>query len=150
MSKRTNKRAQQVPPAAEPSAASLREMPEVDFSKYRVRRNPFAARVAREGIRIVHHGPSAASLREIPEVDFSKARVRPNPYVTRAAEPAIQYGRGRPRRGEEVGSTTVRSLRLPEQTWNVFDAEATARKTTAHALLRELVVQFVTSLPPRR
>ncbi len=36
----------------EPSKASLREMPEVDFSKARVRRNPYAARIAEEGIRI--------------------------------------------------------------------------------------------------
>ena len=34
----------------EPSAASLREMPEVDFSNVRVRRNPYAARIAREGV----------------------------------------------------------------------------------------------------
>jgi hypothetical protein len=36
--------------AREPSKASLREMPEVDFSKARVRRNPYRARIAREGI----------------------------------------------------------------------------------------------------
>jgi hypothetical protein len=34
----------------EPSKASLREIPEVDFSKARVRRNPYAARIAEEGI----------------------------------------------------------------------------------------------------
>jgi hypothetical protein len=34
----------------EPSKASLREMPEVDFSKARVHRNPYAARIAKEGI----------------------------------------------------------------------------------------------------
>ena len=38
----------------EPSAASLREIPEVDFGRARVRRNPYAARVAAEGI--VHVG----------------------------------------------------------------------------------------------
>jgi hypothetical protein len=36
----------------EPSNASLREMPEVDFSRVRARRNPYAARVAEEGIVI--------------------------------------------------------------------------------------------------
>src|SRR5213079_2986731 len=36
--------------AREPSAASLREIPEVDFSRVKVRRNPYAARIAREGI----------------------------------------------------------------------------------------------------
>jgi hypothetical protein len=34
----------------EPSKASLREIPEVDFSKARVRRNPYAARIADEGV----------------------------------------------------------------------------------------------------
>src|SRR5439155_20958433 len=34
----------------EPSVASPREIPEVDFSKSRIRRNPYAARVAREGL----------------------------------------------------------------------------------------------------
>lgn len=40
-----------------PSGASLREMPEVDFSAYRIRKNPYASRIAREGAEIVHHGP---------------------------------------------------------------------------------------------
>ena len=38
----------------EPSAASLREIPEVDFDSARVRRNPYADRAAAEGI--VHVG----------------------------------------------------------------------------------------------
>lgn len=36
----------------EPSQASLKEMPEVDFSKVQVRRNPYAKRIAKEGISI--------------------------------------------------------------------------------------------------
>lgn len=34
----------------EPSKASLREIPEVDFSKARVHRNPYAKRIAEEGL----------------------------------------------------------------------------------------------------
>jgi len=34
----------------EPSKASLREIPEVKFSRARVQRNPYAARIAKEGI----------------------------------------------------------------------------------------------------
>lgn len=34
----------------EPSKASLREIPEIDFTKVRVRKNPYAARIANEGI----------------------------------------------------------------------------------------------------
>ena len=36
----------------EPSKASLREIPEVNFGKTRVRRNPYASRIARDGIVI--------------------------------------------------------------------------------------------------
>lgn len=36
----------------EPSKKSLREMPEIDFAKVKVRRNPYAARIASEGISI--------------------------------------------------------------------------------------------------
>ena len=36
----------------EPSRASLREMPEVTLKKSRARRNPYAARIAKEGISI--------------------------------------------------------------------------------------------------
>jgi hypothetical protein len=39
----------------EPSRASLREMPEVNFDKSKVRRNPYALRIANEGISI-HEG----------------------------------------------------------------------------------------------
>ena len=34
----------------EPSRRSLREMPEVDFGKARVKRNPYARRIAEEGL----------------------------------------------------------------------------------------------------
>lgn len=36
----------------EPSRASLHEMPEIDFSNAKVRRNPYAARIAKEGMSI--------------------------------------------------------------------------------------------------
>jgi len=43
--KKANKRS-----AREPSAASLREIPEVDFRRATVGRNPYAARIAKEGV----------------------------------------------------------------------------------------------------
>ncbi len=36
----------------EPTRVSLHEMPEVDFDKAKVRRNPYALRIAKEGISI--------------------------------------------------------------------------------------------------
>jgi hypothetical protein len=35
---------------SEPSAASLAEIPEIDFSRVKVRRNPYAAKLAKDGI----------------------------------------------------------------------------------------------------
>jgi hypothetical protein len=40
----------------EPSRASLREIPEIDFTRAKVRRNPYAARLAAEGIIHVQPG----------------------------------------------------------------------------------------------
>jgi hypothetical protein len=40
----------------EPSKTSLREIPEVDFTKAKVRRNPYAARIVAEGIVRVGRG----------------------------------------------------------------------------------------------
>lgn len=130
---------------ADPSARTLREMPEVDFSRYRVRRNRYAARIAREGVHVVHDAPSRASLEAMPEADFTRARVGRNPYASRAAETRLQwqYGRGRPVRGQELGPTEVRSLRLPARVWESLDRHARGRKTTTHALLRELVALFL-------
>jgi hypothetical protein len=137
----------------EPSASSLRELPEVELSRYRVRKNIYAGRIAREGAEIVHAGPSAASLADLPEADFAVARVRPNPYASRAAESVakLQYGRGRPRAGHEVGPTMVRSLRLPQDAWRALEAEAREKHTTVHALLRELVTAHLEArVTPRR
>src|SRR5207248_3239434 len=98
-----------------------------------------AARIAREGIQIVHRGPSAKSLEEMPEADFSRIRVSRNKYAVKAVATAsrIQYGKGRPRKGSEVGPTPARSIRLPETVWKDLENEAHARATTVHALLRE-------------
>ncbi len=43
--------------AREPSKASLREIPEVDLEHARVRRNPYAARIAVEGIHVARGRP---------------------------------------------------------------------------------------------
>jgi hypothetical protein len=128
-----------------PSAASLREVPELDVSAYRARRNPYAARIAREGIELVHDDPSPASLAEIPEIDAKQMTARPNPYATRAAEAVarMQHGRGRPARGREVGPTTTRSIRLPASIWSALDVEAQRDGTTVHALLRNAIATFI-------
>jgi len=140
----------------EPTRTSLREMPEVDFAAYRVRRNPLAKRIAREGIQIVaqrparqqpvrEREPSRAALREMPEVDPAKGRARPNPYAQRIAVEGITLpiGRGRPKRGTETGPTVPRSIRLPEQVWERLAERAQEEGIPLHAALRAAVLAWL-------
>lgn len=125
-----------------PSRASLKAMPEVDFRRARVGRNPYADRVAREGIELVHDEPSPGSLVEMPEADFSKARLRRNPYPA-ATEVRIKSRPGRPKRGQEVGTAPAKSVRLPVAVWHALEAVGKSESKTVHALLREAVVEFL-------
>jgi hypothetical protein len=135
----------------EPSAKSLKEIPELDFKHAVIRRNPYAER-ASKGIRILAP-PSAASLEEIPELDFSKAKVRRNPYATRAAkgvtvkagkhEVPLQMGKGKPPVGRENGGTEPRSLRFPPAVWEEIERLAESRGLTLHAALREAVLRWI-------
>jgi hypothetical protein len=128
-----------------PTAASLRELPEIDFARYRVLRNPFAAIVAREGIELRHDGPSAGSLKEMPEADFARLKSRRSSYAGRARRELIQLaaGRGRPRRGSEVGPTPARSVRLTLAVWASLEDEARSANSTVHAVLRQAVTQYL-------
>ena len=140
----------------EPSTASLREMPEVDFAAYVVRLNPFAERITAEGIELSvgrstegethpEREPSAESLREVPEVDFSRARVRANPYARRIEAEGItlQVGRGRPKRGDEIGPTVPKSIRLPADVWKLLEDKARERGLPLHAVLRAAVLEWL-------
>ncbi|HEX7838190.1 MAG TPA: hypothetical protein VF469_12035 [Kofleriaceae bacterium] len=128
---------------------SVREMPEIDFRRYHVQRNPYAKVIAREGISVVHDEPSAPSLAELPEVDFSQVQARRNAYAGRARRAVLQLkaGRGRPRRGQEVGPTPTRSIRLPMTVWEALEDAARDTGTTVHALLR-LAVTDLLEKPP--
>jgi hypothetical protein len=92
-----------------------------------------------------HPEPSKGSLKEIPEVDFSKARVRRNHHAARIAKEGItvQIGRGRPKKLDEVGGTSPRSVRFPETVWNVIEATAKKRGISLHAALREAILAWV-------
>jgi hypothetical protein len=89
--------------------------------------------------------PSQASLKEMPEVDFSKARVRRNPYPARIATEGItvQVGRGRPRKLHEVGGTSPRSVRFPDEVWKLLAARAKKRGLSLHAALREAILDWI-------
>ena len=95
--------------------------------------------------RTMHGEPSKASLKEIPEVDFSKVRVRRNPYAERIAKEGItvQVGKGRPKRLEEVGGTSPRSVRFPDEVWKLLEARAKKQGITLHAALRQAILDWV-------
>lgn len=130
--------------AKEPTAASLRDMPEVDMRRYRVKPNRLAARIAREGVEVAHEGPSRASLEAIPEVDFASASVRKNRYAARIQKAGIvlQVGRGRPRREAETGPTVTKSVRLPPAVWAKLEKRARAEGIAVHALLRRAILEL--------
>ena len=130
--------------AKEPTAASLRGVPEVDMGRYRVKPNRFAARIAREGVVVVHDGPSRASLEAIPEVDFASASVGKNRYAARIREAGIvlQVGRGRPRREAETGPTVTKSVRLPPAVWAKLEKRARAEGIAVHVLLRRAILEL--------
>jgi hypothetical protein len=104
---------------AEPSAASLREMPEVDFAKAAksARGHHFKKAVAAGGYSVP--GPGGKGARWVP---------------LRA---------GRPKKGTKVEPTEPRSVRFPEELWRRLDREARKLGVTRHALLRQVVAAWL-------
>jgi len=126
---------------AEPSAASLRELPEIDFAKFRARRNPYAAVIAAGGGSLVHDGPSASSLAALPELDLSRVTARKSRYAMELKQ--LETGRGRPKKGQGFGPSPARSVRLPQSVWTALEQAADGANTTVHALLRLAVSKLL-------
>jgi hypothetical protein len=118
-------------------------MPEIDFTRVRVRRNPYAAVIAAEGISLIHDEPSSRSLADVPAVDFSRVKSRINAYADELLR--LGAGRGRPRKGQEIGPTPARSIRLPTSLWTALEDAARDANTTVHALLRLAVADLLES-----
>jgi hypothetical protein len=95
--------------------------------------------------RIKQAEPSKASLKEMPEVNFRKATVRKNHHAARIAKHGItvQVGRGRPRKLEEVGGTSPRSVRFPDEVWKIIEARAKKKGISLHAALREAILAWI-------
>lgn len=125
--------------------ASRPDAGEVDFSKFRVRRNRYARRIASEGILLVHDSPSESSLREMPEANFAAVKTRRSPYAKRVESGGIelQISRGRPPRGEEVGATVPKSIRLPPAIWTRLEERARAEGVAVHALIRRAILDLL-------
>jgi hypothetical protein len=124
------------------------DLTEIDFSAYRLRKNRFAKRVAKEGLDLVPDEPSRASLAEIPEADFSRVSVRRNPYAARikASGLLLQVGKGRPKRGAEIGPTLLKSVRLPPAEWKELERRARSEGVAVHALVRKAILALLRSV----
>ena len=91
-----------------------------------------------------HREPSSASLRAMPEADFTDAKVRRNPYARRIANEgiAVNIGKGRPRKGTEVGKTIPKSIRFPEEAWTLLARRAKQEGISLHAALRAAILEW--------
>ena len=89
--------------------------------------------------------PSAASLRAIPELDFSKAVVLGRGAAgLRRARALLKARRGRPRKGTQATGSSPRSVRFTDKTWLELERRAKRRGITLHALLREVIADWLT------
>src|SRR5512137_2317711 len=93
----------------EPSKASLREIPEVDFDRARVRGNPYAARVAAEGI--VHVGRGRP-----------KKGTETGPTVPRSVRFPAQLWKQLEAKAKAEGLTLHSALRAAILVWAVSEA----------------------------
>jgi Ribbon-helix-helix protein, copG family len=90
--------------------------------------------------------PTAASLEAMPEFNFERAKQFGR--GPKALEAALKAGRMHRRRGHpgkdaERIPTSPRSLRLPDASWEELERRAEKQGTTVHALLRELVIEWL-------
>lgn len=89
-------------------------------------------------------GPSAASLREMPELDFSKAVVLGRGAAgLRRARALLKARRGRPSQGTRPAGSSPRSVRFTDQMWLELERRAKRRGMTLHALLREVIADWL-------
>jgi hypothetical protein len=89
--------------------------------------------------------PSAASLRAIPELDFSKAVVLGRGAAgLHGARALLKARRGRPRKGTRAVGSSPRSVRFTDEMWLALERRAKRRGLTLHALLREVIADWLT------
>jgi hypothetical protein len=96
----------------------------IDFSKYRARKNPYARRIKREGIELVHDGPSAQSLADVPELGATK------PYVLKA-------------RKTQRAARSVHAIEVDDRTWKKIMKRAAEQNMPIEAWIRRLIAAVV-------
>jgi hypothetical protein len=137
----------------DPSAATLREMPEVTDMSHAIR-NPFAESLRRTGIRVRiersqrkpkrQTGPSKASLDEIPEMDVKRGLRDPDRFAKSIAEHGfILHTRpGRPKRDEAGGHSSTRTVRFPDAVWDEVQRLAERDGLSMHAAIRQAILNW--------
>jgi hypothetical protein len=92
-----------------------------------------------------HDEPSVESLREMPEADFAKERWERRPDIAaRVAAEGITFpGRGRPKKGKEVGPSVMKTVRFPKVFWQQLEKQAKSRNLTVHAAIRVALAEWV-------
>ena len=116
MSKATKKRPTRA--NSEPSAESLKEMPELDFSKsVRLGRGLHARKIAEAGGYVIKPDGEAAHF--------------------------VQTRQGRPRKGEPKATTQTKNVRLPPELWATIERVANDNGISLHAAMRQAMVEWL-------
>ena len=88
--------------------------------------------------------PTRASLRAIPGLDFSKAIAFGRGAAgLRRARALLKVRRGRPPKGLTPEGSSPRSIRFTDAMWRDLERRARRRKMTLHALLREVIADWL-------
>ncbi len=89
--------------------------------------------------------PSRASLRDIPEIDFSNAAVLGRGAAgIRKARALLKTRQGRPKKGTRPDGSSPRSIRFSDPMWHELEQRAKRRGVPLHALLREVIAEWLT------
>lgn len=89
--------------------------------------------------------PTSRSLKEIPELDFSTAIVLGRGHEgLKRARVLMNAKRGRPRKGARPDGSTPRSIRFSDRMWRDLERRAKRRHVSLHALLREVIADWLT------
>jgi len=93
--------------------------------------------------------PSKESLKAMPVVDFEPSRFYANRFAGRMEPMTVRVGKGRPRKGTEVGESTTRSIRFPEKEWARLEKCAKEAGLSLHAALRTAIASWEAQLHAR-
>jgi hypothetical protein len=89
--------------------------------------------------------PTRTSLRDIPELDFSRAvALGRGSAGLRSARTLLRSRQGRPKKGKVAEGSLPRSIRFSDPMWRELERRAKRRRITLHALLRQVIAEWLT------